>query len=64
MPEGYERKFENFIKMCKKAKSSGVDHVIIAWPSVLGDNYNEVIESLSRLAEANLRLIITGRQET
>jgi len=60
-PEGYERKFASFLSMIEESKKNGVNSVIVAWPSVLGDNYGEVIESLSCLAEAGLSLHITGR---
>jgi len=52
----YEQKLESFIRMCSQAKESGVDTVIIHHPEVLGDNYAEVIESLNRLATADLSL--------
>ncbi len=57
----YEEKFADFIKMCREAKASGLEEVIVAAPWVLGDNYAEVIESLGRLADADLRLAIAGR---
>ncbi len=60
-PAGYEQKFENFIKMCAKAKAEGVSEVLIARPWVIGDTYDEVIESLSRLADAGLALHIAKR---
>jgi dihydrodipicolinate synthase/N-acetylneuraminate lyase len=57
-PTGYEQKFENFIKLCEKAKAEGVSEVIVAQPWVIGDTYDEVIESLTRLAAAGLALHI------
>lgn len=57
-PTGYERKFANFIAMCEKTKTDHVDVVIVAAPWVIGDDYEEVMESLSRLAEAGLTLAI------
>jgi len=56
--EPYEEKFASFIRMCEEAKSSGTDVVVIAHPHAIGDDYEEVIESLSRLAEADLQLAI------
>ena len=47
--------------LCAKAKADGIDHVLIAHPFVLGDTYEEIIESLSRLAEARLALHVAGR---
>jgi hypothetical protein len=62
-PEGYEKKFANFIRLCTEAKSKGADSIIVAYPWVLGDNYDEVIESLSRLADAGLNLNIAARKD-
>ncbi len=61
IPSDYERKFADFVKLCGEAKGSGVGDVIIASPKVIGDNYEEIVESLSRLAEAGLALRIAGR---
>lgn len=59
--ERYENKFASFIEMCKKAKQDNIPNVIISHPQVLGDNYEEIIESLARLADAGLSLQITSR---
>ena len=56
----YEEKFRNFIRMCEEAKESGVKVVLVHHPNVLGDNYEEIVESLSRLAQAELHLAITS----
>ncbi len=55
-PADYESKFAEFIRMCDEAKKSGAEVVLVQRPSVLGDNYAELIESLSRLARAGLQL--------
>jgi len=60
-PQGYETKFENFIKLCATTKAKGATEVIVAAPWVIGDAYDEVIESLSRLADAGLALHIVKR---
>ena len=60
--EPYEKKFKGFIKMCNEAKASGQESVIIANPQILGDDYEEIIESLNRLAAANLSLNIAVAQ--
>lgn len=59
--ESYVAKFSEFIDLCQQIVKLGGDHVAIANPSVLGDTYEEVIESLSRLADANLDLRIDSR---
>lgn len=61
-PSDYEAKFAGFIRMCKEAQASGAEVVVVANPSVLGDNYAELTESLSRLARARLRLEIVAPQ--
>jgi hypothetical protein len=60
-PAGYEDKFAGFIRACAKAKSEGVAYVLVAAPWVLGDTYDEVMESLSRLANAGLALHVAER---
>jgi hypothetical protein len=60
-PGGYEKKFADFIRLCAETKASGVKQVVVAYPWVLGDNYQEVIESLSRLADAGLALQVAAR---
>ena len=62
-PPGYEQKFADFIRLCTQAKASGTKEVIVAFPWVLGDNYEEVMESLSRLADAGLSLTIVTRND-
>jgi dihydrodipicolinate synthase/N-acetylneuraminate lyase len=57
-PPNYEKKFADFIRLCRESKVAGVKVVVVAAPSVIGDNYDEIIESLSRLAEAGLGLQI------
>lgn len=58
IPDGYEQKFSQFIKMCRKCSEDGVEFVVIAAPWVLGDTYEELIESLTRLSIAELKLCI------
>jgi hypothetical protein len=63
VPQGYEGKFAGFIRACDKAKAEKIPHVIVAQPQVLGDTYEEVIESLWRLSDAGLALLITGEKD-
>lgn len=62
-PPGDERKFADFIKLCSEAKVAGTRQVLIGYPWVLGDTYEELIESLSRLADAGLTLQIGARKD-
>ena len=57
--EPYEKKFADFIRMCEEAKGKGADTVVVAHPHVIGDDYEEIIESLRTLARADLKLAIS-----
>lgn len=61
-PANYEQKFADFITMCQESKQAGIEEVAVAYPWVLGDTYEEIIESLSRLADAGLSLHIIQRK--
>jgi hypothetical protein len=62
-PPGYEKKFADFIKLCAETKAKGIREIVVGYPWVLGDNYEELIESLSRLADAELSLRIARRKD-
>jgi hypothetical protein len=59
-PPGYEEKFEGFLRMLDHCKRDGTPSVLIPNAETLGDTYEEVIESLSLLAKADLGLRIIG----
>jgi hypothetical protein len=61
IPPDYESKYAEFIRLCAIAKAENIGHVIVAEPWVLGDTYDEIIESLTRLAEAGLALHVGGQ---
>jgi dihydrodipicolinate synthase/N-acetylneuraminate lyase len=60
-PAAYEEKFADFIEKCREAKKNGVTTMCVHHPYVLGDNFEELIESLSRLADAGLALKVAYR---
>lgn len=60
-PANYETKFAEFIQACQDAKDAGLETLVIAQPWALGDTYEEIIESLSRLADAGLTLRVVKR---
>ena len=63
--EPFEQKFAEFVRVCRESKVTGIGSVEIAHPQVLGDTYEEVIESLNRLADAGLELeIADSRRDT
>jgi hypothetical protein len=54
----YEEKFAEFLRQCKRVKEQGAITVIVRYPETLGDTYEEVVESLSRVAELGLQLVV------
>lgn len=56
----YEEKFREFIRLCEAAKANGVEEVIVGEPGALGDDYAELMESLCRIADAGLKLVIVA----
>ena len=54
----HESKFQNLIQLCAEEKSSGATAVLIHHPRVLGDNYEELVENLNRIADAELQILI------
>ena len=63
MTTAYEQKFADFLRMCADAKKGKLEVVLIHDPETLGDNYGEIVESLNRLADAELKLAIVPRAE-
>ena len=59
----YEQKFAGCIEACAEANSAETDVLLIAHPEALGDTYEEIVESLNRLADAGLNLAIVPRKE-
>lgn len=59
----YEQKFSAFIHMCADAKSSDIGVVIVASRWVIGDTEEERQESLERLREAGLELIVADEKK-
>ncbi len=51
-------KFAEFDRLCREAPRSGANTVLIVSPQILGDNYEELIQNLSKLAQAGLALVI------
>jgi hypothetical protein len=56
-----EEKFAGFNKLLADSKATGVEMVLVAEPWVLGDDYDEIIENLSRIADSGLSLAIAKR---
>lgn len=56
----YEQKFADFIFLLADSKEQ---LVMIHHPQVLGDNYEEIVESLNRLSVAGKHLAIVPPKE-
>jgi hypothetical protein len=59
-PSPYERKFANLIEMLE---TSPDELIVIHHPEVLGDNYEELVESLNRIAGAGKQLAILPKTQ-
>ena len=59
-----EEKFREFGNMIIDAQAKKFDEVMVAFPWVLGDNYEELIENLSRIADAGIALRIVSRSKS
>lgn len=58
----YEKKYESLLRRIREAKKNGVTLFVIAQPEELGKTYEEMVESLNRLAEADLNLAILPKE--
>lgn len=68
MNEGYEEKFKNLIQFIDAHKGKDEPELrhlgvvlVVTHPAALGDDYEELVESLGRIAEAGIALRIEGR---
>ena len=58
----YETKFAERIKVVTEANATDVKAILIAEPWVIGDTYEEIVESLSLLGGTSLALHIVQRK--
>lgn len=56
----YEQKFSDFLFLLR---ATNEENIIVHHPQVLGDSYEELVESLDRLADAGKKLVIVPRNE-
>lgn len=52
----YEKKFADYIKMLAET-------IVVHHPQVLGDDFDALVVSLNRLADAGKKLIVVPRNE-
>ena len=56
----YEIKFKNFIKLCEDLEKDKGKPIVISHPEVLGDTYEEIIQSLHYVAKSGAGLFIAS----
>jgi hypothetical protein len=56
----YEEKFADLIVACDNPPA---EVFIVNRPETLGDNYEELVESLNRIADSGMKLLIVPRKE-
>ncbi len=59
-PSDYMQKFADFIRMLAEMKEEAI---LIHHPRVTGDTYEEIVESLNRLADVKKQLAIVPRKD-
>lgn len=62
--KAHRKKFAGLFKACLAVSGGSSKYVAVAWPSVLGDNYTELILSLSKIAQAGASLVIATPEPT
>ena len=58
----YAEKFGDFFRLCERAEKGEFQIVIVAFPEILGDNYEELVSNLWRCAKAGL-LVAFAKKE-
>ena len=62
-PLSYPQKFTSFFELCDDSKLGEFDAVLIAFPEVLGDNYDELVSNLWHASNAGLLVVIAGDRQ-
>jgi len=58
-----QEKYSVLDRLCREAKEKGVGSILIHHPGVLGDNFEELVQNLNKLAKAGLSLRIVPPAE-
>ena len=56
----YVKKFADFIRLLAETNE---ELIVVHHPEVLGDTYDELVESLNRLADAGKHLAVVPRKD-
>lgn len=59
-PSHYQQKFADFIRLLAETEE---DIILVNHPHVLGDTFEEIVESLNRIADAEKKLVIVPTRE-
>jgi hypothetical protein len=58
----YGEKFADFFRLCDQGKQGDFQIVLVAFPEILGDNYEELVSNLWRCAKAGLLVAFTNKE--
>ncbi len=61
MKSQYQTKYKELLERIQEAKKNGITLFVVREPQELGDTYEDMVESLNRLADADLNLAILPR---
>jgi thiamine monophosphate synthase len=57
----YEKKYHDLLQRIQGAQANGITLFVVREPQELGDTYEDIVESLNRLADADLNLAVLPR---
>lgn len=58
----HREKFKAFLQAIEDGKASKTDTLVLAYPTVLGDDYDELITNLKLLAETDIALAFVAAE--
>jgi hypothetical protein len=54
----FREKFAGLFQLCEQARTGRIQIVVVAFPEVLGDDYDELVRNIGMCAEAGLLLAV------
>ena len=61
MKAAYQKKYAALLERIQEAKKNGITLFVIQEPQELGETYEDMVESLNQIADADLNLAILPR---
>ena len=58
----YEEKFSGLLRLWEEAKKGEFEVIVVAFPEILGDSYEELVGNLRRCAQAGLLVAIAEKK--